>query len=207
MIVYLGYIASFFLACSLLVTQALKFRWLNILGNLFFITYGVLILAWPVILANGILLAINIYQLFRLYLSKESFEMLPFEKEGVLLQKFVEFYKKDIADYFPDFAFNQDSSKVSFVVIRDLVVANLFVAKLHPDGNAIVEINYTVAKYRDYKTGRFIFEREKEHLLERGVKKIVYEKMNNKNHLHFLKVMGFEKQEIQGKSCLVKSLT
>ena len=206
MVVALGYIASALLAYSLVVTNALKFRWLNLAGCAFFILYGSLISAFPVILANSILFAINLYQLIRLFISKESFEMLPFEQEGILLQKFVEFYQKDINNFFPDFKFNPGPDKVSFVVIRDLVIANIFVAKVNSNGEAIVEINYTLDKYRDYKVGRFIFEREKEFLISKGIKSIVYQNMKNKNHLRFLKVMGFSEQQINGVNCHIKQL-
>jgi hypothetical protein len=204
--VALGYIASAFLAYSLLITNALKFRWLNLTGCLFFIFYGILIEAFPVILANSILFVINLYHLVRLYISKESFEMLPFEEEGILLTKFVEFYKKEISDYFPQFKFEAAKNKISFVVIRDLVIANLFVARITENGDALVEINYTLNQYRDYKIGRFIFEREKEFLISRGVKKIVYENMQNKNHIRFLKVMGFQNNLEKGKHSWVKKL-
>ncbi len=206
MVVALGYIASAFLAYSLLVTNALRFRWLNLAGCVFFILYGILIAALPVILANSILFVINLYQLIRLFISKESFEMLPFVEEGILLTKFVEFYKKDIQNYFPNFKFDASPEKISFVVIRDLVVATIFVAKLSPSGDAFVEINYTLDKYRDYKIGRFIFEREKEYLLSKGVKNIVYENMQNKNHVRFLKVMGFIHLPEKGKHYWVKKL-
>ncbi len=206
MIVALGYIASIFLAFSLLVSNALKFRWLNLGGTIFFILYGLLINAYPVIIANSILLVINGYQLVKLYLSKESFEMLPFENEGILLTKFVEFYRKDIALFFPNFSFNYRPSQISFIVIRDLVIANIFVANLNEKGDAVVEINYTLNKYRDYKIGRFIFEREKEYLISKGVKNIVYENMTNKSHLRFLKVMGFTIQDKNGNSYCVKKL-
>ena len=207
MIVAIGYLASAVLAYSLVVTNVLKFRWLNLTGCLFFIIYGLLISAFPVILANTILFGINFYQLVKLYISKESFKLLPFEKEGALLTEFLEFYKKDIDLYFPDFSFGSQAHKISFVVLRDLVVANLFVATLSAEGNAVVEINYTVANYRDYKIGRFIFEKEKEFLVSKGVKNIVYEKMTNKNHLRFLKVMGFANELSNGKNVLVKRLT
>lgn len=206
MVVALGYLASAFLAYSLLVNNALKFRWLNLGGNVFFIIYGILISAFPVIIANSILLAINCFQLVKLFFSKESFEMLPFEQEGVLLTKFVEFYRKDIDKFFPDFKFNPHPSNISFVVIRDLVIANIFVAKLNEKGEAFVEINYTLDKYRDYKIGRFIFEIEREFLISKGVKQIVYEKMDNKNHLRFLKVMGFTISNKNGNNHCVKKL-
>jgi hypothetical protein len=91
-------------------------------------------------------------------------------------------------------------------VIRDLVIANIFVAKLNDAGEAHIQLNYTLDKYRDFKIGRFIFEREKEFLIAKGVKKIVYDNMANKNHLRFLKVMGFTIQIQNGVHYCYKNL-
>lgn len=206
MIVAIGYLASAFLAYSLLVSNALRFRWLNIAGCLLFITYGFLIDAFPVMLANSILFFINLYQLFILLKSKETFELLPFESEGILVQRFVEFYASDIEQFFPGFKFVKEENKLSFVVLRDLVIANVFVATIDEQGEAKVKLNYTVKHYRDYKVGRFIFEREKEFLQSKGIKKIVYEGMQNKQHLRFLKVMGFEECAQNGQHRICKTL-
>jgi len=54
-----GYIASVLLAIALIVNNDLKFRWLSFFGNLCFISYGLVIGAFPIILTNTILLAIN----------------------------------------------------------------------------------------------------------------------------------------------------
>ncbi|MBK9478794.1 MAG: hypothetical protein IPP56_13075 [Bacteroidetes bacterium] len=206
MIVAIGYLASAFLAYSLIVSNALRFRWLNIAGCLLFITYGFLIDAFPVMLANSILFFINLYQLLVLLKSKETFELLPFESEGILVQRFVEFYASDIELFFPGFKFSKEENKLSFVVLRDLVIANVFVATIDEQGEAKVKLNYTVKHYRDYKVGRFIFEREKEFLRSKGIKKIVYEGMQNKQHLRFLKVMGFEECTQNGLSRFCKTL-
>lgn len=206
MIVAIGYLASAFLAYSLLVSNALRFRWLNIAGCLLFITYGFLIDAFPVMLANSILFFINLYQLIILLKSKETFELLPFESEGILVQRFVEFYASDIEQFFPGFKFVKEENKLSFVVLRDLVIANVFVATIDEQGEAKVKLNYTVKNYRDYKVGRFIFEREKDFLLSKGIKKIVYEGMQNKQHLRFLKVMGFEECTQNGQHRICKTL-
>lgn len=206
MIVAIGYLASAFLAYSLLVSNALRFRWLNLAGCLLFITYGFLIDAFPVMLANSILFFINLYQLFILLKSKETFELLPFESEGILVQRFVEFYASDIEQFFPGFKFVNEENKLSFVVLRDLVIANVFVATIDEKGEAKVKLNYTVKHYRDYKVGRFIFEREKEFLQSKGIKKIVYEGMQNKQHLRFLKVMGFEECTQNGQYRICKTL-
>lgn len=203
----IGYIASAFLAISLLVNNALQFRWFNTLGNIAFIVYGMVIHAFPVLVANSILLCINIYQLIKLYHAKETFEMVAVTAQDELVKKFVSFYHTDINQYFPHFSFESVGNKIGFVVLRDLSIANFFMAQLKGDGTAVVEINYTVARYRDYQVGRFIFEREKEYLLQRGIRKIVYHDIANKNHRKFLEVMGFKQENIDGKTLFVKYIS
>jgi hypothetical protein len=100
MIVLIGYLASAFLAFSLITVNAVKFRWLNIFGCISFIVYGVLIAAFPVILANVTLLGINVYQLVKMYRYQETFSLLPIHYDVDLMQKFLSFYKTDIQQYF-----------------------------------------------------------------------------------------------------------
>lgn len=207
MIVALGYIASALLAYSLIVTNAIKFRWLNTLGCIAFIVYGILISAFPVIVANSILFCINIYQLVKLYRYDEQFKLVEVTEENNIVQQFLQFYQTDINDYFPGFSFTKSTNKVCFVVLRDLAIANLFVAQLEDNGNAIVEINYTTPNYRDFKVGTFLFKSNNDFLIKNGVQQIVYETVFNKEHQHFLKVMGFSEQDINGKKCIVKKLT
>jgi len=201
-----GYIAPALLAISLTVNNSLKFRWLNIAGCFAFMVYGFLIQAFPVVVANGILLCINIFQLSKLYSVKETFEMLEINSNNELVSKFLSFHQKDIFQFFPNFRFNPKENDFAFMVLRDLAIANIFIAHINKDGNAEVQINYTVPQYRDYKVGRFIFEREKEHLIEKGIHKIVYNQVMNQNHEHFIQVMGFQQQSIDGTKCYVNSL-
>lgn len=190
----LGYLASVLLAYSLLVTNDIRFRWLNSFGCLCFILYGLFIGAFPIVLTNTILLGINAFALIKIYRTQEKFDIVEFKPEDILIHKFLSFYKKDIDLYFPDYNINEPNDDLRFVVLRNLVIANIFVTQLSSNGKAIVKINYTVPKYRDYKVGRFIFEQERDFLHSKGVKEIVYEKIKNTQHERFLKVMGFEKE-------------
>jgi len=202
----IGYLASTALAISLMQTNAIRFRWFNMCGSTFFIVYGLLIGAFPVLLANSILLCINVYQTYKLYSNKEKFDLITVTKGSELIDKFLSFYQKDIDSYFPGFRFEASDEKICFVVLRNIVLANLFVAKLYDNGYALVEMNYTVPHYRDYKVGRFIFDKSKDFLIAKGVHHIVYEQVHNKSHLQFLKVMGFTQQAYNGKTCWIKSL-
>lgn len=189
--IILGYAASILLAISLLVNNDLKFRWLNTGGCTFFIVYGIIIHAFPVILTNTLLLLINVVYLIKLYNAKEDFDLIEFNGGEKLVHKFLAFYKNDINKYFPEYLHEENEQNLNFVVLRDLVIANIFVARLDGNGNASVQLNYTVEKYRDYKVGEFIFNREQRFLIGKGVRAIHYQNVSNKQHEKFIKVMGF----------------
>ncbi|MEO5968069.1 MAG: hypothetical protein ABIP68_09295 [Ferruginibacter sp.] len=200
---WFGYLASLFLIVALLVNSDLKFRWFNGFGNITFITYALFIGAYPVLLTNVILLGINAYFLIKIYTKKELFDLIEFSGNETLAIKFLEHHRIGILDYFPNFTSDNIKGKLNFVVLRDLVIANIFSANLNADGDAEILLNFTVPKYRDYKIGKFIFEKEKDYLNSKGVNRIVYNNVTNKNHEKFLKVMGFT-PDPQGKAQLVK---
>ncbi len=191
--VFIGYLASILLALSLMVNGDLKFRWFNSLGCISFIAYGVMINAFPVILTNALLLLINAIYLIKAYKRKEDFELVEFNPGEKIISKFLQFYKNDIQAFFPEFALAGNDNDIRFIVLRDMAIANIFIAEVTADGCAFVKINYTVPKYRDYKVGTFIFEKERSYLISKGVKKIVYKTIFNKNHESFLRRMQFTK--------------
>ena len=188
-----GYLASLALIIALLVNNNLKFRWFNTAGNIFFIVYAIIINAYPVLVTNLILIGINIIYLIKVYRKIEMFDLLEFKGEEKLVSKFLGFYQEDIQAYFPDFKAAAMKDNLNFVIMRNLDIANIFSASISAEGDAHVVINYTVPQYRDYKVGRFIFEKERDRLMARGIKRIVYSQAINKQHEKFLKVMGFLK--------------
>lgn len=202
---WFGYLASLCLIIALLVSNDLKFRYFNTAGNIFFITYAIILQAYPVLLTNLILLVINLVYLVKVYQRKEVFDLLEFKGDEKLARQFLLFYKNDINSYFPQFEPAMMQGNLNFVITRDLVIANMFSAKIE-NGDAEVLLNYTVLKYRDYKVGTFLFEKEKNFLISKGINRIVYTHVDNKNHGRFLKVMGFTPAVINDKNCLVKNL-
>ena len=124
----LGYLATLMLAISLMVNNDLRFRWLNTLGCVCFILYGLSIGAFPVILTNSLLLLINLFYLVKIYTAQEVFDLLEFKGEETLVKKFLSFYEKDIQVYFPAFKLEITENDIRFVVLRDLVIANMFIA-------------------------------------------------------------------------------
>lgn len=67
---FLGYIASFIILVSLLMSSIVKLRWINLLGSAIFSVYGFLIGALPVAFMNLCISLINIYYLIKIYHKK-----------------------------------------------------------------------------------------------------------------------------------------
>ena len=187
----IGYLATLFLGISLMTKNNIRFRWINGAGCLAFVIYGFLIGAVPVLISNLLLLVINIYYLVRLYQTEDSFDLVEFKPEDKLIQKFRDFYSKEIKDYFPDYTPDQNLNTIRFVVLRNLVIANIFEAEVGESGVGEVILNFTIPQYRDYKIGKYLLNSKSEYLAEKGVHELHYKNVTNKGHAKFLQVIGF----------------
>jgi len=63
---WIGYAASIVIAISLTMTAIVPLRIINSIGCLLFVVYGLYLKAYPVALANGVIVLINIYNLYKL---------------------------------------------------------------------------------------------------------------------------------------------
>ncbi len=61
---WIGYLASFFVLLSFLMRNIITLRYVNSVGCLFFVGYGVLLESWPVIITNVAIVGVNVYYLF-----------------------------------------------------------------------------------------------------------------------------------------------
>jgi len=69
---YLGYFASVLLVMSLMMTDVVKLRWLNLSGCFAFAIYGLIIEAWPVAVTNALLALVNLYHIVKLIRSNKN---------------------------------------------------------------------------------------------------------------------------------------
>lgn len=61
---WFGYLASLFVLMSFLMRNITTLRYVNTLGCMFFVIYGVLLSSWPIIITNGAIIMVNFYYLF-----------------------------------------------------------------------------------------------------------------------------------------------
>ena len=59
----LGYLASLFVAISLMMRSLTRLRVINLVGCLLFVVYGLIIGAYPVAVMNSFILLVNLYHL------------------------------------------------------------------------------------------------------------------------------------------------
>ena len=61
---WFGYLASLFVMMSFLMRNITTLRYVNTLGCMFFVIYGILLNSWPIIITNAAIILVNLYYLF-----------------------------------------------------------------------------------------------------------------------------------------------
>lgn len=62
---WIGYVASLFVLLSFLMRNITTLRYVNSIGCLFFVAYGILLAtSWPIIITNVAIVCVNVYYLF-----------------------------------------------------------------------------------------------------------------------------------------------
>lgn len=69
---WIWYCASILIAISLTMTSIVPLRIINSIGCFLFVVYGIYVGVYPVAIANGVIIIINIYNLYKLYILKQN---------------------------------------------------------------------------------------------------------------------------------------
>lgn len=202
---FLGYLASFIVLISLLMSSIIKLRWINLLGSAIFSLYGFLIGALPVGFMNLCISFINIYYLVKIYHTKEYFKILPIESDSKYLQYFLDFYHKDIAKYSNITKLDSKNMSVCICILRNLVPAGIFIASEQDSSTLKVSLDFVIPEYRDFKIGTFIYENSKDYFLEKGYSSFI-SLSSNADHTKYLKKMSFKEVSKNGNTYFVKSI-
>ena len=186
----IGYSASIIIALSMTMNSIVKFRWINLVGATTMSTYGFIFGAIPVGILNAFIVSVDIYYLIKIYSKKESFEILEVRPENKYLIRFLEFHNSDIQKHFPGFSYMPALNTTSFFIMRDLLVAGVFLAHKEDENTLRVGLDYVIPKYRDFKNGKYIYFRLKNRFIQSGIKKIVADG-NSKTYSLYLRKQGF----------------
>ncbi|MCT8137839.1 YgjV family protein [Anaerobacillus sp. CMMVII] len=206
---WLGYLASLIVLISLLMSSIIKLRWINLVGSSLFSLYGFLIGALPVGLMNLGIALINIYYLVKIYSAtakKEYFKLLSIERDSEYFNHFLNFYKEGLKKYTDPSKLKTNTYEVSFYILRNMVPAGVFIGSKYDENTLKVELDFVIPEYRDFKIGSFVYEESKDHFLDKGYNRLI-SYSSNADHIDYLKKMGFEEKEENGKKYYEKLIT
>ncbi|WP_340106899.1 hypothetical protein [Rhodohalobacter sp. 8-1] len=186
----IGYAASLLVAVSLMMSNIIKLRIVNLVGSATFSLYGILIGSIPVAAMNGFIVLVNIYYLTQIYSAVEYFKILKVSSGSEYLKAFLNFYKDQIDTFQPDFNFSRLDNDLIVFVLRDMIPAGLLVGNVTKEGTLVVDLDFVVPQFRDFKIGRFLFDENRSFFSERGIHEIVATPGSQK-HNDYLQEMGF----------------
>jgi len=191
LIEWIGYLASTIVLISLSLSSIVKLRIFNLIGAAVFSFYGFYIDALPVGIMNLAICVFNIYYLRSLLFKKEVFEGIWSDKPDKYLRLFLDYHKKDIQRFFPDFNVEQIESTQVLMAVRDMNVAGVMLLSNKGNGTAQVVLDYVTPQYRDYKTGKFLLKKFKQTMMDKGLHHLITQSTNSM-HIKYLKTIGFK---------------
>jgi len=158
----IGYVASTLVVISITQKSILRLRLIGLMGSATFLTYGILIGAFPIVAVNLAAATIHLWFLRKLIFHKdEVFSILHVSAESRYLGNFLDFYADDITSRFhPGFVYEPRPDQITAFVLRDVVPAGLFIGRRHDDGSVEVIVDYAIPQYRDFKMAPFLYSDE-----------------------------------------------
>ncbi|MFN8412637.1 MAG: hypothetical protein U0Z26_09640 [Anaerolineales bacterium] len=186
----IGYMGSILVAISLTMKSLVRLRTINLFGAFFFIIYGILIKAFPVVFLNTLIFTINIYYLAQMWNQKDYFKLMEVSYDSRYLKNFVDFYQKEIKEFFPSYLFKPQPDQLAVFVLRNMVPVGVLIVRPRGD-QADIFLDFVIPGYRDFRAGKFLFEESAAYFQEQGIKQLVSEPGNSR-HESYLKRMAFQ---------------
>ncbi len=189
----IGYGASVLVAISLMMKSLLRLRIINLTGAVFFTIYGLLIGAMPVAFLNALIVCVNLYYLVQMWNQRDYFKLMEVSHDSHYLNNFVDFYKKEIREFFPSYQFKPKQDQIVVFVLRNMVPAGVLIV-LRDGEQAEIYLDFVIPGYRDFRAGKFLFEESAEYFWQKGIKVLISE-AGDPRHESYLKRMGFQHKE------------
>ncbi len=187
-----GYAGSLLVAVSLMMKSIVRLRVINLLGALIFVSYGLLIRAYPVALMNTMIVGIDLYYLLQAWRQKDFFSLLKISPEDEYLRRFLEFYQPEIRRFLPEFRAPREENLLALFVLRNMVPAGLFLVRQEGESGQIL-LDFVIPGYRDFEIGRFLFRQNAWFFRKQGIQHMC-SAPGSAEHSAYLRRMGFMAQ-------------
>ncbi|MCT4674310.1 MAG: hypothetical protein N4A37_13825 [Prolixibacteraceae bacterium] len=198
-----GYTASVIVAISLTMTSMIKLRWFNLFGSSIFTIYGFIIEAYPIALVNGFIVGVNIVFLFKMYHKKDYFTMLETDRNDPYFQSCLSFYKDQLITEYPEIESPLENESI-ILILRDMTVAGFCIGSIHNDTLSL-KLDYATPPYRDFKTGKYLFEHNNNIFKQKGITRIIAIPPAS-HYYQYYKSVGFKEENRDGKKSFILNI-
>lgn len=185
----IGYAGSVFIAVSLLMSNVLRLRIINLVGAAVFVVYAVMINARAVFAVNLFIFFVDAWYIYQLKSRKDIFKFIEIGPADKLLKYFVSYNGKDIMLFFPRFGDEDLSGARCFLIMRNLMPVGAFVFKKE-GARAKILLDYIISDYRDLKNARIFFNSAQMAEEFRDCAEL-YAVTDNESHAAYLGKLGF----------------
>ena len=156
-----GWLGSAILVVSLLQTQLLRLRVINLLGCLVLIAYNGLAHVWPMVGLNVVLAVINVVQLTRSLRERHDarrYEVLRVAPDDTYLRHVLRTRAADIARFNPGFDADAavDVDDEAYLVLLGDETVGVVLVEDRGDGHARIRLDYVTPRFRDRTPGEFV---------------------------------------------------
>ena len=184
-----GYLGSFLVVVSMLMSSVIKLRIINIIGSTISGTYALIIGSFPLALMNICLIIINAYNILKLKKESRKYEIVKGDSQENFFKYFVDRYGDDIKKHFGDFNAKKISGNTVYYVFCNEAPVGLFVGN-NKNKNVEIVLDYTVPDYRDCSVAKFLYIAMKKNGIDR-----LEMKNPSIKHIEFLEKMGYSREE------------
>lgn len=154
----LGYAASALVAASMMMSNVVRLRLLNLLGAAAFAGYGAWIGAAPIVALNAFIVLVNLYFLARLRFDRATFELIEIRDPAAPWpNQFARYYAADIALLWPGFDLAAVPAPVIVMIRRNMLAVGMFVYHRTPEGDLQIDLDYVAPDYRDLAPARYFY--------------------------------------------------
>ncbi len=186
----IGYIGSALVAISLTMSNIWKLRWINMIGAVFFVLYGLVVKVYPVVAVNAFIAVVDAYYLIEMARKKDFFSLMTVKnKEEAFLKNFLSYYSKDIFQFFPGFTIDDVQQPHCIFILRNLMPVGLFVYVTKQD-TVYINLDYVIPEYRDLKNARYLYKDRAKHFKNQGFGTFQM-RTESKEHARYLQKLGF----------------
>ncbi len=180
-----GYLGSFLVLVSFLMTSVAKLRIVNTVGSVIFMIYAIIIKSYPTAVMNFCLVLINLRFLWKMSRMGKEYETVKVTADDTFLKYLLEHYGDDIRECFPGIKEDFSSATDYYVVVCEGTPVGLTIGRRN--GKTLdIFLDYSIPQYRDFSIGNFLIRKFE----EEGIRKLIYRGPDEK-HRKFLDNMGY----------------